>query len=45
MTRRKIFPSIRKLILPPSSKSFTSWMASEGWSDFVACLGASQAAE
>ena len=36
------FPWIRKLILPPS---FTSWVASGGWSDFITWFGASPAAQ
>ena len=36
------FPWIRKLILPPS---FTSWVASGSWSDFITWFGASPAAQ
>ena len=36
------FPWIGKLILPPS---FTSWVVSGGWSDFVTWFGASPVAQ
>ena len=42
MSRRKFFPWIRKLILLPS---FTSWVASRGWSNFVTWFGESPATQ
>ena len=40
--RNFFFPWLRKLILPPS---FTSWVVSRGWSDFVTWFGVSLAAQ